>query len=400
MNPWIPIGQLYIAALLEKNGVEVVIYDRNKETRSLFKLIDEFSPEHIGIGAMTVQAQDAFHLCAVIKSKYPSIPLSLGGVHFTFKPFDGINVADMVIVGEGEYTYLDICQDKPLGEIKGLIFKSGEIIIDNGPRPFIQNLDELPLPAYHLIDVNSYSDMLISGHKAISILTGRGCPYGCNFCASPSFWQRKVRMHSLDYAMNHIKLLMEKYGMRNLRIMDDTFTLKRDRVIEFCSRVKPLGLNMTCLTNVKNSDLELLKIMKDSGFSIVAYGIECADQGVLDAVGKGIKLEECVQAIQNAKSAGLVVELLFMVGNITETEETIKKSIRFACAYNPGGPNWFQFATPFPGSHFNEIAEQYGVVTNWDWNEWHHQAPIFIPKGLTAEKMIHLRNIALSGGSV
>lgn len=401
--PWIPIGLLYIAAVLEQHDIEVMIYDRNKHESSLSDLIESYRPDMIGIGAMTVQAEDALLLSAEIKANYPDIIVCLGGVHFTFKPEEGLikGAADIVVLGEGEYAMRDICLGKPLDAIPGVAFKdlTGKII-RSPDRQFIKELDDLPLPAYHLVDVMSYDDHLITGEKAISLLTGRGCPMACTFCASPELWQRRIRLNSISYTIKHIQFLVTRYGVKNIRIMDDTFTVSRRRVLEFCERVKPMGLNMTCLTNVRNSDFEMLKIMRESGFSIVAYGVECANQRVLDNVSKGITLSRAIDAIINAQKAGLLVELLFMIGNVTETEETIIDSIEFARKYNPEGKNWFQFSTPFPGSAFSVNAEEYGQIISWNLNDWDHQRPVFIPHGLNEEVMIGLRHLALNGGDL
>lgn len=401
--PWIPIGLLYIAAVLKKNGFVVKIHDRNKSSDDLFSVIDDFCPDVIGIGAMTVQSDDAISLSCLLKEHYPDILLCMGGVHFTFCPEDGLNkgAADLVVIGEGEYTMLEICQGKAWNTIDGIAFKDiTGAVIKTSPRAFIRDLDELPYPAYELVDVTSYDDQLITGEKAISLLTGRGCPMSCTFCASPLFWQRKIRLNSIQYAVEHIKFLVDTYGIKNIRVMDDTFTVSRRRVLDFCQQIKGLNLNLTCLTNVRNSDADMLKEMKASGFSIVAYGIECANQRVLDAVEKGITLQRAIQAIENAKSAGLVVELLFMIGNITETEETIIDSIEFARKYNQDGCNWFQFSTPFPGSVFATNAEEYGRIISWDMDEWDHQKPVFIPHGLNEETMIGLRHVAINGGEI
>lgn len=401
--PWIPIGLLYIAAVLEQHNIDVMIYDRNKHDGTLCDVIESFHPDLIGIGAMTVQAEDALNISAEIKADYPDITVCLGGVHFTFRPEEGLTkgAADIVVLGEGEYAMRDICLGKPLDSIPGVVFKdlTGKVI-RSAERQFIKDLDELPLPAYHLVDVMSYDDHLITGEKAISLLTGRGCPMACTFCASPELWQRRIRLNSISYAIKHIKFLVDRYGVTNIRIMDDTFTVSRRRVLEFCEQVKPFGLNMTCLTNVRNSDFEMLKIMKESGFSIVAYGVECANQRVLDNVSKGITLSRAIDAILNAQKAGLLVELLFMIGNVTETEDTIIDSIAFARKYNPDGKNWFQFSTPFPGSAFSVHAEEYGDIISWDLNDWDHQRPVFIPHGLNEEVMIGLRHLALNGGSL
>ncbi len=408
-KPWHPLGISSIAAYLRKYNIEVKIidnnlYDWNRE--KLSQLISEYQPKIIGISALSVQYADAISLGKLVKSINKKIKLVYGGVHFTFIPEDGLRFGDVCIIGEGEQTFLEICNSEDYHKINGIAFKENGTTIFTESRQFIENLDDVPFPAYDLLEMEKYHDGLVTGEKAISIMTGRGCPYNCAFCASPQLYKRRVRYHSLDYVMSHIQYLIDKYGMTNLRIMDDTFTLNKERVLEFCDKVKACNfkLNMTCLTNVKNADYPMFKRMKEVGFSIVAFGVESGNEQILKLINKGITKNGVRNAVSMAKKAGLDTELLFMIGNIGESEETICDSINFAKELNPKGSNskktsmynWFQFATPFPGSKFYDIAEEYGLVVTKDLTEYHHQKPIFIPKGLDDITMLKLRKLAIS----
>lgn len=254
--------------------------------------------------------------------------------------------------------------------------------------------------------MEKYNDTFITGKKAISIMTGRGCPYNCLFCASPQIYKRRVRYHSLNYVMAHIKYLIENYNLKNLRIMDDTFTLNKERVLEFCDKIKENGfkLNMTCLTNVKNADFKMFKKMKEVGFSIVAFGIESGNDEILRKINKMQTKKMAKRAVYLAKKAGLATECLYMIGNICETKRTILDTINFAKEINPKSShpnkevyyNWFQYATPFPGSKFYEVAEKYGKICTKDWKKYTHSKPIFIPRGgLNESLMIKLRILAV-----
>jgi radical SAM superfamily enzyme YgiQ (UPF0313 family) len=407
-KPWIPIGMAYIAAYLRKHDIDVKIIDNNfmeLNKKKLSSILNKYKPTFVGTGGMTVQCNDALKIGALVKSIDKNLTLVYGGVHFTFMPENGLKYGDLCVIGEGEETFLEICKESNLNKIKGIAFKEGNEIIITEQRPFIQNLDEIPFPSYDLLEVEKYEDRLITGEKAISIMTGRGCPYNCVFCASPQLWKRRVRFHSLDYVMSHIDFLVKNYNLKNLRIMDDTFTLSKKRVLEFCDKIEENGfkLNMTCLTNVKNADYEMFKRMREVGFSIIAFGVESGSNDILKMINKGITKDDVRNAVIMAKKAGLDTELLFMIGNIGENENTIVDSINFAKELNPPGSNsnknttynWFQFATPFPGSKFYDIAKQYGNVITEDWDRYHHQEPVFIPKNLDKDTMIKLRNMAL-----
>ncbi|MDD1779005.1 MAG: B12-binding domain-containing radical SAM protein [Candidatus Helarchaeota archaeon] len=410
-NPWIPLGLASIAAFIRKEGIEVKIVDANVVDLNKDKLaliIKTFKPEIIGTGGMTIQYGDVLNIGALVKSVAPQIPLVYGGVHFTFFPQDGLKYGDICVFGEGEETFLEICGETDRKKIKGIAFKEDKEIIRTEERPLIPDLDKIPFPAYDLLNINAYKDYLITREKAISMMTGRGCPYNCVFCASPQLWKRKVRVHSLEYVFEHIDLLIKNYSLKNLRIMDDTFTLNKKRVYDFCDKIEEhrFKLKMTCLTNVRNADYDLFKRMKEVGFAIVAFGIESGNNEILQKINKGITIEEARKAVEMAKKAGLRTELLFMVGNIGETKQTIIDSIKLANKLNPIGSNFdrwyqirrynvFQFATPSPGSKFNEIAKDYGTVVDENYEGYNHTRPVFIPHGLDEKTMIKLQDIAL-----
>ena len=372
---WVPIGLLYIASNLRKNNIDVKIVD--SKFNNILDEIDEYKPDIIGLGGMTLMAHDAIKWGRIIKEKFPFVRLVYGGVHFTFIINEIVKLADIIIQREAENTFVDYCiNDK---------YKDSQKVIDS---PLIEKLDDLPIPAYDLIDINKYSDELVTGEKAISILTGRGCPYNCAFCASPRLWKRKTRYHSIEYTIDHIKYLIKKYYLKNLRIMDDTFTVSNERVLQFCDSIlkNDIKLNMTCLTNVHNADYKVFREMKRAGFSIVAFGLESVDPYVLKLVGKFNTKENMTNAVNIAHKAGLLTELLFMVGNMGDTNKSLQDSLDFAKSLN-GYKTYFQLATPFPGCKFYDDAEKYGKVLTRDWENYDHKKVTYIPNGLNEDIM-------------
>ena len=406
-RPWLPVGLLCLGSYLRKHGIESRLIDGNFKKLDhdcLSRLLSDYEPDIVGIGAMTVQCKDAMRIGTLVRAISSHPKIVFGGVHFTFRPEDGLVSGDIVVVGEGEQAFLEICEGRKLSQIKGIIYRDDSSkVTRTEPRELMKELDEVPFPAYDLVDVSKYDDRLITGERAISIMTGRGCPYDCSFCASPRFWKRRVRFHSLDYVLKHLNYLVAHYDLKNLRIMDDTFTASRERVLKFCELVETNGLklNMSCLTNVRNADYEMFKRMKQAGFSIVALGVESGNDTILRMINKGTTRDEARKAVKNARDAGLKAELLFMIGNIGESYDKIMDSIEFAKEINPAGPsdgtayNWFQFATPFPGSRFYENAHEYGTVVTRDWDRYGHQEPVFVPRDLDSGTMIMLREKAL-----
>lgn len=417
-SPWIPIGKGHLASVLREKGFAVKIIDNalmDYSDEKLVEILEEYQPDVVGTGGMTLQFEDTKRIASLTRQLYQSKVLIVGGgVHLTIKPEDGLGYFDFIVIGEGEDTFLELCQvyaeedlekNKTFGTIPGLYFRSetGEIV-KTDQRDFIYDLDRLPFPAYDLLSVNDYNDFLVTGERAISIMTGRGCPYDCQFCASPQLFQRKVRNFSLDYIFSLLDYLIKNYGFSNIRIMDDTFASNRKRVLEFCKRIKDYGLklNMTCLTHVNTTDCEMFREMKDAGFSIVALGVESGNDQILKLINKKTTVKDAIFSIQDAQNAGLIVECLFMIGNIGETLETVEDSIRFAKEFNPPfkgfrrvGFNYFQFATPFPGSRFFDEAKDYGEVISFDYDNYSHRKPVFVPRELEVSKMIALRKKAL-----
>jgi len=394
---WVPLGLLYIASFLEKNGVTVKVIDNavlDYNEGRLVSMIKEEEPDIVGIGGMTVQANAAINIGKAIKKFNEKIKLVYGGVHFTFLPEEGLKYGDVVIIGEGEETFLKICRGQDLRCIKGICFVENDNIVKTEPREQKKDIDSLGFPAFHLVNMEVYNDFLISRERAISILTGRGCPYNCLFCASPQLYSRKVRYHSLDYVIDLIKYLKNTYDLKNLRIMDDTFILSQKRVLDFCDLIEPFKLNMTCLTHVGNGDYQMFRRMKEVGFSIIALGIESGNEDVLRLIGKNITKDAIRESVKMVQQAGLDTELLFMIGNIGETKKTIVESIKFAQELK-SKYTWFQFATPFPGSQFFSLAPRYGKVLTYNYDLYHHQKPVFIPVGLDEKTMVYLREKAL-----
>jgi radical SAM superfamily enzyme YgiQ (UPF0313 family)/SAM-dependent methyltransferase len=416
--PWIPIGKGNLASLLRRHGFDVKIIDNalcNLDDNTLLKCIEDYKPDIIGTGGMTIQMSDTLRIAKMVRSsKVGNSLLVGGGVHFTLQPEDGADYFDMMVIGEGETAFLDICNRfrdnnnsrelRLYADIPGICLKMNEALFRTGTRPFMDELDSLPLPAYDLLDVKKYNDFLITGEHAVSIMTGRGCPFDCQFCAAPVLSKRKVRTFSINYTFRVIEYLKEVYDFSNFRIMDDTFASCKDRVFAFCEEIKKrqMKLNLTCLTHVNTADEKMFEAMKDAGFTVVALGIESGNDDILKRINKRITRASAIRAINLAKKAGLIVEGLFMIGNIGETKETIEDTLRFAETYNPiivegkrVGFNWFQFATPFPGSKFYADAKEWGTVLSTNLDDYTHQTPVFIPKGLDIATMVQMRTQAL-----
>ncbi len=412
---WIPIGIAIIAAFVRDNNYEVMIVDNainNYSDTELVNIIGKFNPDIVGISGVTLRYPGMKRVSRLVREFFSKVLLIGGGVHVTARPEEGVDLFDVIIIGEAESAFLEISNKfmafleksrEIYNDIPGLCYRneSGEIVYTR-EQLIITNLDDLPFPAYDLLDIHSYSEL---GRKSINIITSRGCPFNCSFCASPFLYKHKVRYNSVSYVVRLMDHLFEKYHINNFFISDDIFPLNEARVIELCNQLiaKNKGYSMNCLTHAKLANADIYKLMKKAGFVTISIGIESGNDEILKKISKGITVRESIEAIKAIKEAGILVQALYMIGNIGETEETIMDTINFAKEYNPQfengqrvGYNVFQYALPYPGTRFQKEVAQYGDLLLEDYCLMPLFEPTFIPKGLTKSKMMELMDRAVN----
>jgi len=409
------LGLAYLAAVLEKNGDEVVIFNGETFFDSIEKgneniVIDEevylknfssshtvyakimeatrdFKPDLAGISFMTANATSAYILAKMLKESHPSLPLIAGGPHPTLLPEEPFNrsVFDYIVRGEGEETIIELVETiknkKDVSSIKGLSYRKNGQIIHNDNRPFIENLDSLPFPAFHLMhDAKKYQ------YACTGITSSRGCPFECIYCASKLLWTRAVRSRSPANVVAEIKHRHERLGVTLFAFSDDTFTFKSAFVEDFCRRVLDLHFKIKwyCDTRGDTVDLRLLKLMKKAGCDHIYLGLETGSPKIQKLIKKNISNEKVCDAIKMARQAGIETTVYFMVGFPDETEEDIWESIQAMRWINPDHALW-SILTPYPGTGVWQIAQDRGLVskdTNWDSFFHHFNQNIFntIPK--------------------
>ncbi len=376
-----PLGLAYIAAVLEKNGFAVKITDMPVEgitEEQLASILKEFKPSIVGITATTPTIGYSARLAAFCKKELPDVLVVVGGPHATAVPeqvASDKNV-DIVVRGEGEYSFLEIAEavkgGKELSGIKGISYKDGKNAVHNGPRPLIENLDELPLPARHLLPMKKYFYVDAKAWPMTTIFTSRGCPGMCLYCSAHLTFGRGFRARSAKNVVDEVEQLV-KEGFREIHFLDDTFTLDRKRAVEICDEIKRRGLKFIwCCPNgvrVNAVDAELLKKMKDAGCYSLAFGFESGNQQVLNNVKKGITLEQSRNAIRMAKAAGIETWGFFMMGLPGETEQTVRDTIDFAKELDPDIAK-FHITIPLPGTELFELWKKEGVIKTEDWDKY------------------------------
>ncbi len=369
-----PLGLAYIASYLEKNGISVRIIDAIAEQLDFVSLLGTVAdaPDFIGITATTMTVKSALENAAECRKKFPKSTIVLGGVHPTLMPEDVLvnDNVDFVIRGEGEYSFLDLINGMEHEKVPGLSYKKDGRFFHNPYGELIKDLDSLPFPAYHLLPVTKYKAALGSYKRlpVISMISTRGCPGKCTFCLG-SYLGGHVRMHSVKYLIDEIKMLQRDYGIKEISFYDDTFTTYKHKVQEFCKLIieEKMDLTWVCFARVDFIDETTLKLMKQAGCHQIMYGIESGNEQVLKNIKKMTSLEKAVEMVALTKRIGIECRAAFMLGNPGETEETMQQTLEFAKKLDPDIA-LFNITTPYPGTEMYAWAEKNNYLKTKDWS--------------------------------
>ena len=409
-SEWLPLGLACIASfLIEKGYDEIGIYHAehasDTEYKSIVKYsetfhrykevigandhpiwneirgkISSFQPDLVGISVLTAKLPSAFRIADICKDINPNVRVVVGGHHPTIRPDEMLSNEniDFVIRGEGEETLYELLQALQTTAvdyhiIPGLSFRWNGDVIHNKDRGPIKDLDLLPIPARdRLFDVETYSPIQLS-----MVMTSRGCPYNCGFCASKNMWGRSVRYRSIDNILDEIKELKNKYCIKNIIFMDDSFTIDRERIEKFCSVLTKNHIDITwsCLTRVNAISDELITLMKKAGCTKIDIGIESGNQRILNLINKKITLEQARDAVRILRRHKMYWSGFFMFGFPTETEEEVLDTVRFMKELKPNWANISIFV-PYPGTDlFNLCREKKLIDDKIDYCMYSHQSP-------------------------
>lgn len=396
------LGIGYIAAVLEKEGYDVIIIDKSISHRKISALTDEIlavKPDIVGFYCISETFKNVMEILRIIKEKSPSTITMIGGPHVYGSPEQGISFdwVDYSIWGEAEESFLKLleCNFNPeaFPSIPGLIYrKNGKIQVN--PMALVGNLDELPLPARHLyppLDIYRPSILAYKKLPATGIITSRGCAHKCVFCHSGK-GHFKLRFHSAEYVLGEIKHLKRDFGINELVFFDDTFLINRKRALNICEGMirENLKISWSCNARVDNFNKELLKVLRKAGCWLIQLGVESGNQDILKTIKKGITLEQVEKACKLAYDEGFEVKTYFILGNPNETVKTINDTIKFMTKL-PAHYASINFMTPLPGTELWDVAEQYGTIDKEKLEKINYLSdkPAFIPYGLTEEILIN-----------
>lgn len=382
-TPMPPLGILYIAAVLEKEGYKVQVFDvfSHEEKEFVEKLV-KFKPDLIGLSVSTTQLTHAKRISNILRKKLPETSIVCGGVHVTALPSESLKElnADFAVVGEGEYTMLDLCDKLESGnslhKVKSLVYKKNGEIVQNERRELIENLNELPFPARHLLDFEWYlippgSIRGVWLKRATTLITSRGCPYRCIYCGSNLIFGRKVRRRSVENVIAEIEYIEDVYKIDGMWFLDDTFTLNKKWAIDFCRKLRKNKIDLTwgCQTRVNAVSEDLLVEMKKSGCIQLDVGVESGSEKILNVLQKDTNPIQIKNTFSIAKKVGVRTMASFMIGNPEETIEDIIKTRELAKKINPDF-TFFFFTTPYPGTKLNKMAIENHWIRDANYSNW------------------------------
>jgi len=372
----------YATAVLEKKGFDAKLVDMVAENRTkedLKRLVNEQRPDFVVLDCTTPSVFSDIECAEIVKAN-SNAKVIMVGPHVSYAYEETLLAAqgavDVACIGEYDYTVGDVVANyDSLDTVQGIAYLKGSEVVKTQPRPLIENLDELPMPAWHHLDLMKYFD----GGKLypyIDIFSGRGCPNRCIFCLWPQVMHgTRYRLRSpenvVDEMEHDIKLCPKVQKGGEFFFEDDTFTVNKERAIRICDEILKRGLKIIFSVNARadTADLEMFKQMKKAGCRELLVGFESGVQEILDNSNKNIRVEDSYKFMKQAKEAGLQVHGCFVIGLPGETEETARKTLAFAHSL---GCDTIQFsgAVPFPGTKFFKIAEENKWLLTKDWKRW------------------------------
>lgn len=398
-----PMGLLSLAAWIEKHGHRADVHDcyafPGQDDR-----IDDYlraeRPDFIGFSTTTSSFLDGIRLAKKAKEVLPSVRVVFGGVHLSSlreRLVRDYPIIDYGVVGEGEQTLQELMEGNAPARIEGLIFRDNGDVVFTGYRKQLLDMDTLPFPAYEKLEgfPGAYKLPIFSYPKApnTTIITSRGCPYFCSYC-DRSVFRRTYRANSPEYMMELLTHLRKRFGIRHVNIYDDTFTLNRRRMIDFCELKIRSGLNTTfnCAARTEQLDPEMLALLKKAGCWMISLGIETGDPELLKrhrSYLPGAKMDNPLEQIRtmvhHIKKAGIRVKGLFMLGLPGETEATIDKTMEYIFSLPLDEFNLSKL-TPFPGAPIYQDIREHGTFEE-NWEQMNALNFMFIPKGFTRERL-------------
>jgi radical SAM superfamily enzyme YgiQ (UPF0313 family) len=373
-----PMTLATMAALL-RNSHDLKIVDAMAAGSGRKETLEQaarFNPDFVVVNTSTPTMANDLAIIDELSARIPSALFAVFGVTATYFAEDIIKRPSVsaVVLGEPEITILEMTRSADWRSVKGLVSKDekGDVFRTPARAPF--DVDSLPPPAWDLLDLSSYR-MPVTGEKYVIVASGRGCPYECIFCVSPSYYGRKFRKKSVNNVIDEIRFA-KSLGISSFFFFVETFTLDKQYVLDLCEGIsrEDLGITWFCNSRVDTVDFDVFSAMFKAGCRLVSFGIESGNQALLTEARKGTTLAQARQAVDLARKAGLATLGHFVFGLPGETGKTIKETVSFAKSL-PLHFAEFHIATPFPGSVLFESMKP-ETFDDVDWSRFEYSSHV------------------------
>lgn len=411
-----PLGLGYLASALRKAGIlDVCVLDPVKEKmdqEDFRTYLQSHNPKIIGLQCFSLDVGSVGQMLRIAKQSNPAVITVIGGPHPTAvaaEVFDTFGTSlDFAVLGEGEKAFtllaqIILGQRHDLHDVPGLVYRKGEAIACNKIE-HIKDLDALEMPAWDLINPATYSDeapgVVNKGFPIAPIVTSRGCPHECTFCANSISMGRVIRFRDIEKVLDEMEHLVTRYGVKEFHVSDDNFTVNKKRVIDFCQRIKERGLKVFLSfpngVRIDTLDEPTLLALKEAGAYSITVAIESGSQRILDHMRKKLDLQLIQEKTRLIKRLGFKISAFFILGYPAETKEDIMKTVSFSKSL-PIDIAHFSCFLPLPGTRITQELINSGKLKAVNYEDLVYSKAVFSPDGITtAELKIFQRNAFLS----
>lgn len=373
------LGILYLAAFVRQAGFEVDFVDTNAariSPENFRKILQDKKPDAVAVTTMTAGWPSTVEAARIIKEELPQSLLIVGGPHLSVYPELCLHFKefDIGVLGDGEESLLEILErysrSESIENIAGTVVRTAEGVKLNPPRREFKSIDDYPFPAVDLLDRSLYRAITVES-PFFTMVTSRGCPFKCAFCSQIYNGSPGTRFRSPQNVVDEIELYVKEYGAKEIVFFDETFTLKKQRVLDICRLLKERRINVhfDLRTRVDCVDEELIATMREMGGKRVHLGVEAGNPDILKRMNKGITHEQVRKAVGWAKKYGFETRGYFMIGYLGENMQTFNDTVNMACDLKLDYAS-FSITTPLPATAlFNQCVEL-GLIDPDYWKKY------------------------------